>query len=457
MKISVLNGSPKGDLSVTMQYVHYIQKKFPQHEFKTHNISKDIINIIRNTQAFSHIMEDIRSSNGLILAFPVYKGLVPSQYMRFIEHITAPDHMEIFRNKFAAALSTSARVFDHTAHHYVRAVCDDLDMRYVDYYSADYQDLTKKAERARLILFAENYLDAIEKDFSPAKMYRPLTFSTFTYQPGRAKKRINPREKKILVLTHSLNKKTNLGKMIDRFVRSFTGGVEVVDLKDIDIKGGCRGCIKCWYDNNCIYRDGFLELFNSKIIPADILVTAGVIKGRYFSYKLKEFGDRCFFNHHRPCFSGKQVAEIASGPFSQLGNIMDVTLGSAEFSHANYAGCVTDEYDDSAVIDEKLQALAEQLVYLSGKSYMRPVTFRGLGAHKIIRDLTWSKLRAIMPDDHRHYKENHLYDFPYKDYKSILMNLMMTPLTRIPAFRKVMTKKMDSMMILPYQRIVRNR
>ena len=34
MKIIVLNGSPKGDISVTMQYVRFIQKKFPQHELR---------------------------------------------------------------------------------------------------------------------------------------------------------------------------------------------------------------------------------------------------------------------------------------------------------------------------------------------------------------------------------------------------------------------------------------
>ena len=32
MQISVFNGSPKGDLSITLQYVHYIHKKFSQHE-----------------------------------------------------------------------------------------------------------------------------------------------------------------------------------------------------------------------------------------------------------------------------------------------------------------------------------------------------------------------------------------------------------------------------------------
>ena len=29
MKITILNGSPKGDLSATLQYVNYIHKKIP--------------------------------------------------------------------------------------------------------------------------------------------------------------------------------------------------------------------------------------------------------------------------------------------------------------------------------------------------------------------------------------------------------------------------------------------
>jgi predicted secreted protein len=32
VKITVLNGSNKGDQSVTLQYVRFIQKTFPQHE-----------------------------------------------------------------------------------------------------------------------------------------------------------------------------------------------------------------------------------------------------------------------------------------------------------------------------------------------------------------------------------------------------------------------------------------
>jgi hypothetical protein len=33
MKIVVLNGSPKGEVSVTRQYVLFLEKAFPEHQF----------------------------------------------------------------------------------------------------------------------------------------------------------------------------------------------------------------------------------------------------------------------------------------------------------------------------------------------------------------------------------------------------------------------------------------
>ncbi len=42
MKIVVLNGSPKGDLSITLQYVLLIRKKSPEHQFKIFNIAQEI-------------------------------------------------------------------------------------------------------------------------------------------------------------------------------------------------------------------------------------------------------------------------------------------------------------------------------------------------------------------------------------------------------------------------------
>jgi hypothetical protein len=69
MKIIVLNESPKGDVSVTMQYVHFVQKKFPQHELKILNISQRIKAIEKEDNSFRGIIDEIRSTNGVLWPF----------------------------------------------------------------------------------------------------------------------------------------------------------------------------------------------------------------------------------------------------------------------------------------------------------------------------------------------------------------------------------------------------
>ena len=88
MKITVLNGSPKGLTSITMQYVHYIQKTFPEHELKIHNISERIKKIEKNSRIFQDILDEISDSDGILWASPVYYLLVPANYKRFIELIS---------------------------------------------------------------------------------------------------------------------------------------------------------------------------------------------------------------------------------------------------------------------------------------------------------------------------------------------------------------------------------
>ncbi len=85
MKIVVLNGSPKGDVSVTMQYVNYLIKKYPQHEFKTVNISQRIKAIEKNQNEFAQVIAEVQSADGVLWAFPLYFMIVHAHYKRFIE------------------------------------------------------------------------------------------------------------------------------------------------------------------------------------------------------------------------------------------------------------------------------------------------------------------------------------------------------------------------------------
>src|SRR4030043_33838 len=129
MQIAVLSGSPKGELSVTLQYVRLIQKKFPQHELKVINVSHDIQKIEKDEKLFGKIIDDIINADGVLWAFPLYFLLVPSQYKRFIELIRERAAQSAFKGKYTAVLSTSIHFYDHTANNYMRAICDDLDMR----------------------------------------------------------------------------------------------------------------------------------------------------------------------------------------------------------------------------------------------------------------------------------------------------------------------------------------
>ena len=129
MKITILAGSPKGDLSVTMQYVKYIIKKFPEHEYATFQVAQQIRKIENDPAAFSAVIDSVKKSDAVLWAFPLYYLVVHAGLMRFIELIGERDAGAAFAGKYAASLSTSIHFYDQTAHSYIRAVSEDLGMR----------------------------------------------------------------------------------------------------------------------------------------------------------------------------------------------------------------------------------------------------------------------------------------------------------------------------------------
>ncbi|MCK4251746.1 NAD(P)H-dependent oxidoreductase [candidate division WOR-3 bacterium] len=457
MKIAVLNGSPKGEMSITMQYVHFIQKKFPQHELDIFNVAQRIKTIRGNDKAFQKIIDLVKSSDGVLWAFPLYVLHVHSGYKRFIELISEKGAEDVFTNKYTAVLTTSIHFFDHTAHNYMNAICDDLDMKYVGGFSAYMDDLLKEKERERLILFAETLFEAIENKTPFSKSYQPVTYRKFDYIPGNVENKIDAGDKKIVILTDSEDNQTNLGRMIERFKNSFANEIEVINLHNINIKGGCLGCVQCSYENICAYgdKDGFMEFYNTRLKPADVLVFAGAIKDRYLSSRWKLFFDRGFFYTHSPSLIGKQIGFIISGSLRQIPNLRQIFEAWTDWQHANLVDFITDEYEDSAEIDALLQSFAQRLIRFADKNYIKPATFLGVGGMKVFRDDIWGRLRFPFQADHRFYKKHGIYDFPQKDFRTRIRNWIMMFLTKIPKIRKeIYTKKLKEGMIKPLQKIL---
>jgi hypothetical protein len=329
-------------------------------------------------------------------------------------------------------------------------------MKFLGSFSAEMYDLLKEKERERLVHFAETFFQSIETKIPTLKTFQPLTCREFSYVPGSSQER-NETKKKVVLLTDGTDPQTNLSRMIERFRTSFSNGIEVVNLHDLDIKGGCLGCLQCGYDHTCTYtgKDEFIEFYNTKLRTADVLVFAGAIQDRYLSSRWKLFFDRSFFNTHTPSFIGKQVGFIISGPLSQVPNLRQILEGYVEFQRANLVDFVTDEYGDSPQIDATLRSFAKRLISFSEKDYVKPRTFLGVGGMKIFRDDVWGRLRFPFQADHRFYENHDVYDFPQRDYKARMMAAILILLAKIPRIRKeIYQKKMREEMIKPLQKVV---
>ncbi len=456
MKLIVLNGSPKGDFSVTMQYIHFIQNNHPEHEFKIINIASAISAIENDTSKFDSITDEIKNADGVLWAFPLYYWLVHSGYKRFIELINERKAENAFHGKYAASFSTSIHFFDHTAHNYIEAVSNDLDMNYTGFYSAAMHDLLIEKERKQILSFFEDFLSSISNKIPTEKSFLPVAGKIGDYKPGLNSVKIKTDNKNIVIVADFSDDSSNLAGMAGRFQEMFDGQVQVININNIRIKGGCLGCIKCGFDNICVYgeNDDVKRIYNTELAKADIIVYALHIVDRYFSSRFKMFLDRSFMNGHQPRNFGKQIAYIVSGPLSQIQNLRQIMQGYAEITGGNFAGSVTDESGDSSLIDGLLHTLAWKLVEYSKTGYEKTGTFLKVGGMKIFRDEIYSHMRFAFQGDYSYYKKYNLFDFPQKNLKARFFNLIMIPFSKIPPVRESIRKEMIEHMVSPYRKIV---
>jgi multimeric flavodoxin WrbA len=455
MRIVVLNGSPKGDDSVTIHSVKFLQKKIPQHEFRIHNIAQRIRGIEGRSELFDEILEEIKLADAVLWTFPLYLLLVPAQLKRFIELIFEHNKVAVFSGKYTAAISTSIHFNDHIAHRYIQGICDDLDMNFVASFSADMMDLLVEEEQERLLQFGHNFISTVENQYPTIKRYKPIKRLDYNYTSGEGSHSINIDDKKVVVIT-DVSGDNNLQKMVTRFRDSFSSAIDVVNLNDLKMVSGCIGCLQCGYDNHCCFedKDDYTSLFADQVLESDVIVFAGTMKDRYLSSLWKTYFDRSFYMGHRPSLIDKQLGFIISGPLSQNSNLRDLFEGYTGWHHANLVGIVSDEIQNNESLDASLEDLARKSIEYSNTGYIQPQTFLGIGGRKIFRDDIWGRLRTVFQADHRSYVELGWYDFPMRDLPNHVIAHLGTIGMSIPTARKRIQEMLRSGVSFRHKKIV---
>ncbi|MBN1796979.1 MAG: NAD(P)H-dependent oxidoreductase [Spirochaetales bacterium] len=454
MNIIVLGGSPKGEASITMQYVKYMQKHLKNHNFSIIQTAAPIKRLEKNRDAFLKVIEQVKKADAVIWAFPLYYWLVCSQYKRFIELIFERKATAAFKGKYTASLSTSIHFYDHTAHNYIRSICEDLGMNYIGFFSAKMRDLFSDQGRTKFQAFSHFFINAVQERIETPRYSLPLPAVTFHYKPQAETQQKVAVHKKITLVTDSTE--GNIGRMIERFKDCLAEPVHVVDLSKINIMGGCLGCLKCSNNNVCAYtgKDDYIEMFNSSIKPADILIFAGSIKDRYLSSRWKMFFDRSFFNTHQLVLGNKQVGILISGPLRYVPNLTEILQGYFQIHGSHVIDIITDESHDSKRIDSLIRGLALRLDSSAELKYIQPFTFLGAAGIKIFRDEMWTGLRVVFRADHKFFKKHKLYDFPQRNPLKNMFYRIGYFITGIPFIRRQMEQHMKNGMIRPFQRIL---
>lgn len=455
MRICVLSGSPKGELSVTLQSVLYIRKHFPDHEMNIIHVGKEIKSIEKDPGKFAEIIASVVSSDLILLATPVYTFNVPSQFKRFIELVFESCDKSAFKGKYAACITTSINFFDHAAHFYLRAVCEDLYMNFVGSFSADSYDLLEDIQRSRLLDFAGHVFETVSGKRPCSKAFSRINEVSFIYEPSKSSATKLATNKRVVIVMDAERPGSNLPAMVRKFAEQFENA-EVLSLSDVNVSGGCLGCVQCGFDHQCVYgdKDGYIAFYETKIKPADILIMAGDIKDRFLSSIWKQFFDRGFYNTHTPTLIDKQLGFIVSGPLGQIAPLREVLEAFAEWQGANLVDMVTDEPADNSDIDSLIREMAEKSLRMSEKSYVKPATFLGKSGMKVFRDDVFGRHRFVFQADHSYFESHGIYDFPQDDKRAMETNVTMFELTKDPQMRGAIRKMLKTEMVKPHQKIV---
>jgi multimeric flavodoxin WrbA len=442
MKILVLNGSPKGGYSITVQTAKFLEKKYPVHTFEFLDIGKRIKALEKD---LSLALKAIENADMLLFSYPVYTFIAPSQVHRFIELLKAcgADLSE----KYATQITTSKHFYDVTAHKYIEENCKDMGMRFIRGLSADMEDLLSQKGQAEACKFLEYAVWCAENGaYEPI----PAPAPEFIHSPVEIPS--NSGEKKegdVVIVTDLEEDNTQLAEMIARFRAVFPRKTRVVNLRDYPFKGGCLGCFNCAVSGKCIYTDKFDEFLRENIQSAEATVYAFTVKDHSMGALFKMYDDRQFCNGHRTVTMGSPVGYLVSGAYSREQNLRMIVEGRAEVGSNFLAGVATDE----ANANEEIDRMAKTLSYAIENKYTTPQNFYGVGGMKIFRDLIWL-MQGMMKADHKFYKAHGQYDFPQKKRGTMLKMYLVGALLSSPKIKAKMGNAMNEGMIMPYKKVI---
>ena len=442
MNILVLNGSPKGQYSITLQTVRYLEKRYPAHTFEILHVGQRIKALEKD---FSPVEQALERAELILFSYPVYTFLAPYQLHRLIELIK--EKGVSLKGKYATQISTSKHFYDVTAHAYIKENCMDMGLLYVRGLSADMDDLLTEKGRKEADDFMDFVLWSVENEAYEA--FSPVMLTSGGVPVDVPEAQAADKQGDVVIVTNQEKDDARLDAMIRRFRAVLPRKSRVVNIREYPFKGGCLGCFHCAVSGKCVYTDGFDRFLREDLQTAEAIVYAFTVKDHSMGASFKLYDDRQFCNGHRTVTMGMPMGYLVSGHYGAEKNLQTVLEARAQVGGNFLAGVATDENDPNADIDK----MAKTLCYALDNQYVPPQNFYGVGGMKIFRDLIWL-MQGMMKADHKFYKAHGQYDFPQKKRGTMLKMYLVGALLSSEKIKKKLGNKMNEGMMMPYEKVL---
>ena len=442
MKILVINGSPKGKYSITLQTVLYLQKKYPEVDFSVLHVGQKIRALEKD---FSSAAAAIADADVLLFSYPVYTFIAPSQLHRFIELMK--EHQINISGKIATQITTSKHFYDTTAHRYIQDNVQDMGMRFIRGLSADMEDLPTKKGQQEAENWLRHFLWSAEQGYFEPIISSPVAAPAIPVTVPAED--LTNKTGNVVIIADLRPEDTHLASMVARFRANLPYATRIVNIREYPFQGGCLGCFRCAVSGKCIWKDHFDEFLRNEIQTADAMIYAFRISDHSMGARFKMYDDRQFCNGHRTVTIGMPVGYLISGSLSAEENLRTIIEGRAQVGGNILAGIATDETDTDAAIDR----LAASLSYSLEHKNTGPQNFYGIGGMKIFRDLIYT-MRGFMRADHKFFKSHGQYDFPQKQWPKSLAMYLIGAMMANPKIHSKMGNKMNEGMLMPYKKVL---
>ena len=439
MNILIINGSPKGQNSITLQTTNYLKILHPEHEFSVLDAGQKIKALEKD---FSNAVEAVKKADLIVFSYPVYTFIAPCQLHKFIE-LLKKENLDL-SSKFATQFTTSKHFYDTTAHRYIKDNCFDLGLKYINGLSADMDDLsTEKGQKE-----AEEFFDYVMFNIHNNVYEKEVKInSVATLTNAEVIECNEEKQGDVVIVADCDDNDEALKNMIARFRAKCTKKTRVVNIKDYPFKGGCLGCFNCAVSGKCVYKDNFDEFLRNDIQKAEAIVYAFTIKDHSMGARFKMYDDRQFCNGHRTVTIGMPIGYLINGHLSVEENLRTIIEARADVGHNFLCGVASNEEE----VNESIDNLAKKLDYALKTKILLPQNFYGIGGMKVFRDLIWI-MQGMMKADHKFYKSHNQYDFPQKQWKRMLLMYLVGGMLSSEKMKSKMGDKMNEGMLMPYQK-----